>query len=1671
MNTTIIRAQRRRYVGGFMKKILCGLALALVANFSFASMSDFVSVPPFLEDGEDPLVMFVMSNDNQLWHKAYTDYSDLDNDGDLDTTYMDDFVYYGYFNSEFCYTYSGGMFVPAGKVLVPASSTNGTPNHSCTNATGGWSGNFLNWLTMTRMDVVRKVLYGGYRSTDTTSATVLQRALLPDDNHAFVKVVKNSDIGAISDFTPISGESVVSFCNVTDGTGDSGVLNVATYPPKLKVAAGSYLTWSGSERNLCMFEDEVEGDNGNRHKPFIPSRPTSISGLTQFEFDVRVKVCVDGEDQSYCRRYTDGNSEYYKPYGLLQTYGENGGLQFGLMTGSYTNNDKGGVLRKNIAYMGGSNAVEGDKEIDIATGVFINQGSTHNGIINTLNRFRIQGWDFSRNFYEDCEPWGITKAQFLNPANNDQLCRDWGNPIAELYLEALRYFAGEDPASSYTYADGTNDVLTGLNKVAWTDPFDNAVECSNCAIIALSTGVNTFDGDHLGSVISSSSLPNLASLETDLKAKYTNTVGTAEGIDGQSFMIGKATSEDTETCTAKTVANLSDAEGICPEVPNLEGTYQLAGLSYYGMLNDLRSESGTQNVKSYMVSLAESVPSLEVFTSNNESVRIVPYCHATRHSCTTNRWGRETCTVESENVCTLVDVVAQDISDTYGAFYISWEDSLVGSDNDMDAYMVLEYCTATGNQNQVDRACGSYTEDNEDDMPEWLEASTGDIQLRLSQVANSTNVEMDFGFVIAGSAGRDGTYTPLTMPRGYREFNSAALTGTGSDAEDATVWAGSVNKFTAAAGTPGVLENPLWYAAKYGNFDDGNGNNIPDIQSEWDKTDTRGNAGSDGIPDAYFPVRNPAYLEESLRRALSDITTRVSSGTAASVVASTGSGEGVLYQALYNPVYEIQQGEEKRSVDWVGTLHALFIDSYAQLREDVVPSGESAGMLSSADPIIDIYYDQSLQKTMVQRYTVGSDGKKGTAIGDPVEIAEISPIWSARDELAKLTNLTANRSYSDTADSGRYIFTAIDDPNARDGIVSQAEVVPFVASTFEPSASDHSFRLLDFGGDKDDVTNLVNYIRGDESISGFRSRSIEYDGNNANGDEPWLLGDIINSSPVALTRPNKGYDVSYNDDTYREYRNAMENRRQVVFVGANDGMLHAFNGGFYSSSVSGYKTALSGESAHPLGSELWAYVPYNLLPHLQYLTREDYAHVYYVDGLPQLFDVNDVWASDTKISHPSGWGSILVVGMRFGGGEVNVDPTGDDNGTIALRSGYIILDVTDPESPPELIAEVTHENLGYAMSVPTLVKMRARNSSTGSYNQPQTNEWFLVFGSGPAGSTSEGKSAALHDVTSEKTAKIYAYNLKTRALQEFNTTISNAFVGGVEAADWDNDFQDDAVYFGVVGGTEASPTGQLMRGELTLSGSSLSMTFSSVLDVTNQPFSAQPSVVKDRSNDFWVYAGTGRSFTTEDLLSSTAQTFYGVKDPSANTGTSVTVAKTAMVDTTGIDVYSDGAVQRSGATVTLNTSETVASFAEVKSAVADNAGWYFDFPRPRERNTTKAVLATESLLITSYQPSGDVCNISDGSGFLYAPHYQAGIPGEWGPLGTDPNNTLNGAEKVEPSINLGSGNPSSPVVHRNVEGKTFTITQMDTGVPDISELRLRPRNGHRQSWREIPIEW
>ncbi|MDZ7737244.1 MAG: hypothetical protein U5P41_15025 [Gammaproteobacteria bacterium] len=245
------------------------------AEISGANMIDYVSIPVTSTTGATPQVMLAMAKDHSYWFKAYNDYTDLDGDGVVETTYNDDFEYYGYFDPTKCYDYEQQGFSGAGQVqlFVPkAFMTDPDTNHYCDDVAGEWSGNFLNWASMTRMDIVRRILFGGKRLEDQSDFTIIQRAFLPTDAHSFAKFYPN-EANDIQKLTPFSGISSgnsqndgLTICNTTIGNNSSksDTMNLQNHPPLMRIAKGNYALWAANERWQCYWSDEKSASNSNQ---------------------------------------------------------------------------------------------------------------------------------------------------------------------------------------------------------------------------------------------------------------------------------------------------------------------------------------------------------------------------------------------------------------------------------------------------------------------------------------------------------------------------------------------------------------------------------------------------------------------------------------------------------------------------------------------------------------------------------------------------------------------------------------------------------------------------------------------------------------------------------------------------------------------------------------------------------------------------------------------------------------------------------------------------------------------------------------------------------------------------------------------------------------------------------------------------------------------------------------------------------------------------------------------------------------------------------------------------------------------------------------------------------------------------------------------------------------
>jgi len=636
--------------------------------------------------------------------------------------------------------------------------------------------------------------------------------------------------------TPFS-VTEISICNTSAANaGYTTSANIGV--PQIKVASGNYQLWNANERWQCYWSEEKIATNDNdvalsglNASANNPSRASDGlgTGSAQGTYTVRVQVCpaspttLTDDEKARCKSYPSGNR---KPIGLLQKYGERNEAGFGLITGSFNKNTSGGVLRKNISSF--------TNEVNLTTGLFTNA----DGIVKTLNTLRMYGYNYDDGTYnnavDDC-PAGMAGL-------SDGICGSWGNPMGEVYLEALRYLAGKTPTAAYDTSAG-KDAALGLSIAAWADPFaDSTVTdfgqklCRRSSIINFNASVTSYDNDQW-STQSDIGMTGSLTVET-----LTNAIGAAEQLyaAGSQWAVGSTTANTDRFCSAKTITALSTSTGICPAAPTYSGGFKIAGAAYYAHTNPVRTDitipaANTRafKVDTYGVALATGQPRISVPVPGQAGKFVV--ITPTYRNSGVNGGG------------TLVDFRVVSKTNTAGKFIVQWDDSEQGSDFDQDLWGTLEYSV-----------------------------SASAITVSTKIIAESTGGAQGFGYTISGT-NKDGVHFHSGIynftyadPAAISVTPTTNLNGSGGCNSCNVADAKTTATYTMTGTSSGVLQDPLWYAAKYGGYDvnaaasyvPSQGSVLP--TSAWDTQKTDGTAGSDGNPDTFFYAIEPAQLEKSL---------------------------------------------------------------------------------------------------------------------------------------------------------------------------------------------------------------------------------------------------------------------------------------------------------------------------------------------------------------------------------------------------------------------------------------------------------------------------------------------------------------------------------------------------------------------------------------------------------------------------------------------------------------------------------------------------------------------------------------------------------------------------------------------------------------------------------------
>jgi type IV pilus assembly protein PilY1 len=230
-------------------------------------------------------------------------------------------------------------------------------------------------------------------------------------------------------------------------------------------------------------------------------------------------------------------------------------------------------------------------------------------------------------------------------------------------------------------------------------------------------------------------------------------------------------------------------------------------------------------------------------------------------------------------------------------------------------------------------------------------------------------------------------------------------------------------------------------------------------------------------------------------------------------------------------------------------------------------------------------------------------------------------------------------------------------------------------------------RKTELDADPAVAERYVNFIRGVD-VPGFRDRTT-------------LLGDIVSSAPMYVGAPRGRFSDRLEDEKYSEFFDENRNRDGIVYVGANDGMLHAFK----ADHVQGASATSEGRRVDDRGEEVFAYVPKTVIRNLGTLTQPSYEHRYFVDGSP---NTNDAFINGE-------WRTILVGGMNLGGQGVYAINITDPS---RLGANSVMWEINDRTSEE-------FRDLGYTYSQPATVRLH-------------DGSWGVVFGNGYNNTENDG---------------------------------------------------------------------------------------------------------------------------------------------------------------------------------------------------------------------------------------------------------------------------------------------------------------------------------------------
>ncbi|MDD3937836.1 PilC/PilY family type IV pilus protein [Rhodoferax sp.] len=345
-----------------------------------------------------------------------------------------------------------------------------------------------------------------------------------------------------------------------------------------------------------------------------------------------------------------------------------------------------------------------------------------------------------------------------------------------------------------------------------------------------------------------------------------------------------------------------------------------------------------------------------------------------------------------------------------------------------------------------------------------------------------------------------------------------------------------------------------------------------------------------------------------------------------------------------------------------------------------------------------------------------------------------------------------------------------------------------------------------------DCTKRLAWLRGDAT-------GEQRNGGNYRNRISSVLGDIVNSDPVFVHNEDFGYANAFfaEKSSYAAFVNSKAGRTPMVYVGANDGMLHGFR---------------ADVGAIESGQEMFAYVPAGVYSRLNRLMEQNYNHSYFVDG--------PVTSGDAYIG--GSWKTLLVGGLGAGG-----------------KTLYA-LDITNPTNmtKDQVLWEFEDADLGNTYSQPQIARMN-------------NGKWAVIFGNG-YNSTSDKAFLYVIDASSGALlAKIPAgtstgSGLSSPVVHDTNgdRVVDHVYAGDLQGQLWKFDLSaGNASEWALANGGKALFAARNASGQ--------------VQPITTKPSISVPTIAPI-SSGVMVYFGTGRYLQNSDINNTDVQSFYAIWD-------------------------------------------------------------------------------------------------------------------------------------------------------------------------------------------------